>query len=53
MGDAYQLRERAARLFALALRLREFHGGSVAADDLERLANEFLDQAEAIEREQK
>jgi hypothetical protein len=51
VGDADQLRERAARLFALAINLRESRGSSVTANDIEQLAHESLAQAEAIERE--
>lgn len=51
MGDAKQLRDRAAKLFALVIKLRESRGGSVTANDLEQMANESLAQAEAIERQ--
>jgi hypothetical protein len=50
VGDADQLRDRAAKLFALAIKLRESRGASVAADDIEQMAHESLAQAEAIER---
>jgi hypothetical protein len=49
MGDADRLRDRAAKLFALVIRLRESRGASVAANDLEQMAHESLAQAEAIE----
>ena len=50
VGDADQLRDRAAKLFALAIKLRESRGASVAANDIEQMAHESLAQAEALER---
>ena len=50
VGDADQLRDRAAKLFALAIKLRESRGASVAANDIEQMAHELLAQAEALER---
>ena len=50
MGDADQLRDRAAKLFALAIKLRESRGASVAANDIEQMAHKSLAQAEALER---
>ena len=49
MSDAEELRARAARLLALAGRAGEV-GASVSADELVKLANEILAQAEMIER---
>jgi len=51
LGDADRLRDRAAKLFALAIKLRESRGTSVTANDLEQMAHESLAQAEAIERD--
>jgi hypothetical protein len=51
MGDADRLRDRAAKLFALVIKLRESRGTSVTANDLEQMAHESLAQAEAIERD--
>ena len=51
MGDADRLRDRAAKLFALAIKLRESRGTSVTADDLEQMAHESLARADAIERQ--
>jgi hypothetical protein len=50
VGDADRLRDRAAKLFALVIRLRESRGTSVTANDLEQMAHDSLAQAEAIER---
>ena len=49
MSDAEQLRARAATLLALAVRAGEV-GASVSADELVKLANELIAQAEMIER---
>ena len=49
MDEAVRLRDRAAKLFALAIKLRESRGASAAANDLEQMAHESLEQAEAIE----
>lgn len=46
-NDVGNLRERAASLFALALRAAE-HGQSVLATDLTALASEALSHAEAV-----
>ena len=48
MDDAAQVRERAVRLFALALQARE--RGYTSASELERLANETMAHAEELER---
>jgi hypothetical protein len=48
MKDADQLRERATRLFALALKARDY--GFSPADDLADLANEALAQADEMDR---
>ena len=48
MSDSDKLRDRAARLFALALQARE--RGYVSADELAKLASEALAQAEDMER---
>jgi hypothetical protein len=50
MGDADRLRDRAAKLFALVIKLRESRSTSVTANDLEQMAHDSLAQAEAIER---
>jgi len=50
VGDADRLRDRAARLFALVIKLREIRGASVTANDLEQMAHDSLAQAEALER---
>jgi hypothetical protein len=50
MGDADRLRDRAAKLFALVIKLRESRGTSVTANDLEQMAHDSLAQTEAIER---
>jgi hypothetical protein len=50
MSDADRLRDRAAKLFALAIKLRESRGTSLTDNDLEQMAHESLAQAEAIER---
>ena len=50
MGDDDRLRDRAAKLFALAISLRESRGTSVTTDDLEQMAHDALAQAEALER---
>ena len=49
MSEAERLRDRATRLFALALKARE-RGPRGDAEELERLAAEALAQAEAMER---
>ena len=49
MPDAEELRARAARLLALAARAAEV-GASVSADELVKLANELVAQAQLIER---
>jgi hypothetical protein len=51
MDDADRLRDRATKLFALAIKLRESRGASVTADDLEQMAHDSLAQAEALERQ--
>jgi hypothetical protein len=48
MKDADQLRDRATRLFALALKARDY--GFSSADDLADLANEALAQADEMDR---
>jgi hypothetical protein len=48
MDDAAQVRERAVRLYALALQARE--RGYTSASELERLANETMAHAEELER---
>jgi hypothetical protein len=48
MDDAAQVRERAVRLYALALQARE--RGYTSASELERLANETMTHAEELER---
>jgi hypothetical protein len=48
MADSDKLRDRATRLFALALKARE--QGFRSADDLAALASEALAQAEDMER---
>jgi hypothetical protein len=48
MSDSDRLRERATRLFAMALKARET--GFASAEELERLASEALAQAEDMER---
>ena len=48
MDDAAQVRERAVRLYALALQARE--RGYTSASELERLANETMSHAEELER---
>ena len=48
MSDAGQIRVRAARLFALALKARE-DGKSDYADELTGLASEAFDQATRLE----
>jgi hypothetical protein len=48
MDDAAQVRDRAVRLFALALQARE--RGYTSASELERLANETMAHAEELER---
>jgi hypothetical protein len=50
MDDAEKVRDRATRLFALALQCRET-GLSFYADELEQLAREASDHADAIERD--
>jgi len=48
MSDSDQLRDRATRLFAMALKARET--GFASAEELEKLASEALAQAEDMER---
>jgi hypothetical protein len=48
MDDAARVRERAVRLYALALQARE--RGYTSASELERLANETMSHAEELER---
>jgi hypothetical protein len=48
VDEANKLREYAAKLLALAVRLRKY--GSVAAHDTEQMAHEWLARADAIER---
>jgi hypothetical protein len=48
MKDADQLRDRATRLFALALKAHDY--GFSSADDLADLANEALAQADEMDR---
>jgi hypothetical protein len=48
MDDATRVRERAVRLYALALQARE--RGYTSASELERLANETMTHAEELER---
>jgi hypothetical protein len=48
MDDAARVRERAVRLYALALQARE--RGYTSASELERLANEAMTHAEELER---
>ena len=48
MDDAARVRERAVRLYALALQARE--RGYTSASELERLANETMTHAEELER---
>jgi hypothetical protein len=50
MGNADRLRDRAAKLFALAIKLRESRGASVTANDIEQMAHDSLAQAEVLER---
>jgi hypothetical protein len=47
--DAHLLRQRAAKLFALAASLREERGPSLIADEVEQMGHQALAQAEAIE----
>jgi hypothetical protein len=49
MSDADQLRDRATRLLALALKARD-NGLSEYADELTQLASEAFDQAADMER---
>jgi hypothetical protein len=49
MSDADQLRDRATRLLALALKARD-DGHSHCADELTQLASEAFDQATDMER---
>ena len=46
-SDVTRLRERAVRLFAIALRARE-HGQTAVAEELTQLAAEVLDRAADI-----
>jgi hypothetical protein len=48
MSDSDKLRDRATRLFALALKARDY--GFRSAEDLANLASEALAQAEDMER---
>jgi hypothetical protein len=48
MDDAARVRERAVRLYALALQARE--RGYTSASELERLANETIAHAEELDR---
>jgi hypothetical protein len=48
MDDAARVRERAVRLYALALQARD--RGYTSASELERLANETMAHAEELER---
>jgi hypothetical protein len=48
MDDAARVRERAVRLYALALQARQ--RGYTSAGELERLANEAMAHAEELER---
>jgi hypothetical protein len=48
MEDAARVRDRAVRLYALALQARE--RGYTSASELERLANEAMAHAEELER---
>jgi hypothetical protein len=48
MSDSAKLRDRATRLFALALKARDY--GFSSADDLVDLANEALAQADDMDR---
>jgi hypothetical protein len=48
MDDAAEVRDRAVRLYALALQARE--RGYTSAGELERLANETMAHAEELER---
>jgi hypothetical protein len=48
MDDAARVKERAVRLYALALQARE--RGYTSASELERLANETMAHAEELER---
>jgi len=49
MKDSDRLRDRAIRLFALALKAKE-NGNDLFADQLTLMANEVLGHAEEIER---
>jgi hypothetical protein len=49
MSDAEQIRTRAARLFALALKARD-EGNLYFADEITKLASEAFDQATEMER---
>jgi hypothetical protein len=48
MDDETRIRDRATRLFALAIQARE--RGDASADDIIKLANEALSHAEEIQR---
>jgi hypothetical protein len=50
MDHAGQLRDRAARVFALAIRARE-RGDQAFSDELTSIANEALAEADRFERE--
>ena len=49
LSDSQKLRDRAARVLAMALRSRE-NGSEKHADELTQLANEILQHAEEMER---
>ena len=49
MSDSLKLRDRAARVLAMALKTWE-NGSEKHADELTQLANEMLQHAEEIER---
>jgi hypothetical protein len=49
VSDSQKLRDRAARVFAMALKSRE-NGSEKHADELTQLANEMLQHAEEIEQ---
>jgi hypothetical protein len=49
VSDSQKLRDRAARVFAMALKSRE-NGSEKHANELTQLANEMLQHAEEMER---
>jgi hypothetical protein len=49
MSDSQKMRDRATRVFAMAIKTRE-NGFAEHSDQLARLANEILAHAEEIER---